>query len=63
MPCGSGSYVSYLSADGADVSIVIESMWKNGSVAGESFSLPFLDLSLPFLDLSLPFLDLFTAVS
>jgi hypothetical protein len=34
VPCGSGSYVSYLSADGNDVSIVIETMWKNGSIAG-----------------------------
>ena len=34
VPCGSGSYVSYLSSDGADITIVIESMWKNGSVAG-----------------------------
>eukprot|EP01052_Picozoa_sp_SAG31_P007407 SAG31_NODE_353_length_17229_cov_8.702160_11_plen_882_part_00 len=36
VPCGSGSYVSYLSANGVDISIVLETMWKNRSLAGVS---------------------------
>ena len=46
IPCGSGSHVSYLAADGSDISIVIETMWKNGSVAGTGG--PYGDQTLTF---------------